>query len=288
MAEYLNHQLLEPLQKSLKEQESVKRHVEGEGDHFQRELADAHALFRRAKQAHDDCTLQAVEARAAYERLQLQPSIIRTKEYEKARLKSEAAQERQQIAKHAYRQQEEMFRSCQQRIIEQEMPKLMMRLREAEEHRSREVMSNLLAWIEMERRCAEQTESFTKEMNERIRQINLLADDQLYQQLHQQGPVIPQATAFHAILQPSSPPSPLTAAPNSNSYALMASSPITNPQTFNLPAYQHPNINLPRVPSMPPAYTVTQDLDMLMAAAAIPVAHTASAMCMLQSGDGDQ
>lgn len=121
-------------------------------------------------------------------------------------------------------------------------------------------MSYILGLIELERRCAIMNENYAGEMALKLKQINLLSDEQKFSDAFMSAPVAPPlitvCTPMVGNLTPLMTNGIMTGPSQRNNPECFAPviTAATNPTALALPATVIPPADIPRTLSMPPAY----------------------------------
>ncbi len=165
------------------------------------------------------------------------------------------------MARQLFKSKQDQFKTINVQVLHSALPALLLRFRDAEGQRNRNVVGHILGLLELERRCISMCSTYADEMSHKLSQINLMDDDHLFQdtvlQANVPGAGLATLIAATSMTLPSPPTSPdlgrgdipsrpLSIYPSSSSpmytkdAPLLASGGDAAPLSF---------------PSLPPAYT---------------------------------
>lgn len=146
--------------------------------------------------------------------------------------------------------------------------------------RSRDVLSYILALIELERRCAVMNENYASDMAQKLKQINLVEDERRFTRAYVEIPLPPPVAAIPsaiAIAPPAVTVSRHYHPPSSNVMTQTMVVPLTVPSQPPLAS------EIPRTLSMPPAYesqASTTDAPVTATAAGLMQRHATGSMVL--------
>lgn len=200
-SESLLHQIIEPLQASLKEMEITKQAINSTIDNYIKDINDGQSNVRKYKALYEQTSKNCIDARTTVDRL-IKTNSSNAKELEKARVKAQIAQEKFNASKQSYRQAEDHLKQLQTKLYGQEFPALRQRLRQLESQRCRDALSYMIGITELEKRCASMNQSYAEEMMVKLKKIDLSKDEQTFSSIYLQNTpsVIPSAPSLSAIV----------------------------------------------------------------------------------------
>lgn len=177
----MKNQLLEPIGAAVKQQKLDRHEVQAAAEDLVKKVNEAKSLVKKSFQKYEDAFEKHADYQASCDRYN---ATGRIKDYDKMLTKVRAAKQKLDEANDKHEDAKSNLERLRLNVERTESPRLMAKMRETEAHRMKTAMSNLFELIELERRCASMDEKYATEMVNKLKQIDLQADDRHFTKTH--------------------------------------------------------------------------------------------------------
>ena len=186
MAENLGTTLIEPMQKSTKEMENVRKQLVDDGTRLNKELQEAYTHMKKMKQAFEEAQSSSNEAALASQKAITQTHSKGAKTIEKATNKAQTAQDKAQLAYETFLHAESTSKAMQEKYYSIEYPELMTKFKQRELDRVTELHGMLMLYCDMMKRDAEDSLGSIESLEERVRIVDIDSDIKNFAEDHMQ------------------------------------------------------------------------------------------------------
>ncbi len=124
-ADSLKHQLMDPLNASIKDMEGQRRALVDEVSGLEKDLGEAIGNVRKARKFFDQCSRDMIEQKINLEKILSRKQLGRNLEAEKQISRAKISEEKLLTAKATFRQQEETHKALHAKIYTTELPRIM-------------------------------------------------------------------------------------------------------------------------------------------------------------------
>lgn len=219
-ADSLKSKILEPLSETIKQQKEERKKLQETAQDFVRRVNDAKADVKKTYQKYEEAFEKHAEYQSTAERYN---ATGRIKDYDKVLPKVRASKQKLDDATDRHEDAKVVLERVKSDIDRYESPKMMEKVREVESARMRGALTLVLELIDLERRRASMEEAYVAGMAQKLKQIDLSADDLHFYLVHIQdslnlahqpsksgplmslGPASPMGLALPSVSCPTSP-----------------------------------------------------------------------------------
>lgn len=172
---------MEPLSTAIKQQKEERKKLQETAQDFVRRINEAKLDVKKTYQKYEEAFEKHIEYQSTAERYN---ATGRIKDYDKVLTKVRASKQKLDDATDRHEDAKALLERVKSDIDRYESPKTMERVREIESNRMRGALTLVLELIDLERRKASMDEVYVAGMAEKLKQIDLAADDAHFYRVH--------------------------------------------------------------------------------------------------------
>lgn len=177
---------MEPLQKSAKDMEQVRKQLVEDGQRINKELQDVYTHMKKMKQVYEEAQSQSNEANLASQKAVTQTHAKGARTIEKASNKAQSAQDKAQLAYDTFLLAESSSKISQEKYYGIDYPNLMNKFKQRELDRVTELHGMLMLYCDIMKRDAEDCMSHVEGLEERVRSVDIDSDIKILAEDHMQ------------------------------------------------------------------------------------------------------
>ena len=168
--------IVDPMQKSSKDMESVRKQFVDDGVRLNKELHDTFICMKKLKQVYEDAQASSNEAALASQKAVTQTYSKGAKNIEKVATKAQTAQDKAQQAYEAFLAAEVASKNMQEKFFKTLYPELMNNFKQREFDRLTEIHGMLTLYCEFNKNGTMNSLGLVESLEDRLRLVDIDAD----------------------------------------------------------------------------------------------------------------